>query len=301
MVKQSTVPLATGLALLVGTGYAHAVPTQADVATIVDESGSMTPEHEWLPGMISDLEAGLTAEGVGTPPDSNRYAKVGFGGHDAVSRPDDSPHKHQEGGSDWFGSSSYDNDFVDSGTDEDGYDGINFFFENYNLRPGAATNLILATDEDRDEENTTSDSPLTKSGIQSRLNSNNALLNAVVDATFECGDGSTALGMDSSGTGYVADGAGGFVTCSGVTNTGGNGTTESDYVDLALNSGGAAWDLNQLRDPGDTGTSFSNAFVDIKVQEIQQQEPTPAPAPTPLALFGAGLLGLWGIRSRRTN
>ncbi|MEF8793379.1 hypothetical protein [Thiohalorhabdus sp.] len=297
MAKPLFTPLATALALIVGTGYAHAVPTEADVATIVDESGSMDTEQGWLPGMISDLEAGLTGAGVGTAPDSNRYAKVGFGGHDDSSRPDDAPHKHQEGDSDWFGSGSYDNDFFTSGSDEDGYDGIDFFFDNYSLRPGAATNLILATDEDRDVE----DASLTKSGIKSQLNGNNALLNAVVDASFECDDGSAALGKDASGTGYVADGSGGFTTCSGATNTGGDGSTESDYVDLALSIGGAAWDLNQLRAGGDTATSFTNAFVDIKVQEIQQQEPTPAPAPAPLALAGIGLAAMGAARWRKAG
>jgi hypothetical protein len=72
--------------------------------------------------------------------------------------------------------------------------------------------------------------------------------------------------MGATGTGYVANRSGGFTTCSGATNTAGSGSTGTDYVDLALNSGGSAWDLNQLRGGGDTATSFFNAFADIKVQ-----------------------------------
>jgi hypothetical protein len=287
MNRKSIYPLSIALAFL-GMGHSQAAPVEADIATIVDESGSMSTEHAWLPGMISDLESGLTAEGVGSAPNSNRYAKVGYGGH----RWNDVPHKHQEGGSDWFSASAYDNDFVNSGGFEDGYNGMDFFFDNYSTRSGAALNLILATDEDRDIQ----DPSLTKSGMESRLGSANALLNAVVDASFACGDGSSALGMDAAGTGYVADGSGGFTTCSGAVNTSGSGSTGTDYVDLALDSGGAAWDLNQLRAGGDTAASFSSAFVDIKVQEIQQQDPNPVPAPAPFTLLGAGVAAMGLLR-----
>ena len=79
----------------------------------------------------------------------------------------------------------------------------------------------------------------------------------------------------------------------------GSGTTESDYVNgLAFATGidGAAWDLNRLRAGGLTATSFTNAFVDVKVEEITSQ----IPEPTTLALMGLGLAGL-GYRRHRSK
>jgi hypothetical protein len=48
----------------------------ADVVFVVDESGSMQGEHEWLSEMVRDLDAALKAKGI----TNNRYALAGFGG-----------------------------------------------------------------------------------------------------------------------------------------------------------------------------------------------------------------------------
>lgn len=292
--------LATALSFVLVAGSAQAAPLYADIVTLVDESGSMATEHEWLPGMIQDLEAGLIDAGVGAGVTPNLYAAVGYGGH--VSG--DDPHKHDFGtGNDWFGADDYSNDFVTSGGTEDGWEAIDFFFEHYTTRPNAALNLILVTDEDRDDADSGGDN-LTYSGILDQLTDANALLNVVVNADFECGDGTDALGIDASGTGYVADGSGGFTTCSGATATGGFGSTVLDYVNLALATGGAAWNLNALRNATSLNAplaqSFTSAFINIKVQEIQAQTPGGSvPVPAPLALLGAGLVGWIGSRRLR--
>ena len=52
--------------------------------------------------------------------------------------------------------------------------------------------------------------------------------------------------MDSLGNGYIADGTGGFTTCLNPTVTRGSGSTIEDYVDLAMQNGGAVWDLSLI-------------------------------------------------------
>lgn len=74
------------------------------------------------------------------------------------------------------------------------------------------------------------------------------------------------------------------------------GTSKVDYVDLAWATGnekvgGAAWDLNILRQGGQAATSFTQAFIDIKTEEVQRQ-----PVPESTRLGSLILLGLFGLR-----
>ena len=79
----------------------------------------------------------------------------------------------------------------------------------------------------------------------------------------------------------------------------GDGGTLAEYVALALDSGGAAWNLNLLRAGGDTAAAFTAAFVDIKVGEIISQPPTgQVPIPAAAFLFAPALLGFLGLRRK---
>lgn len=231
----------------------------ADVVAIVDESGSMAGEHLWIAEFGGRLEQGLAEQNIGED-GQNRYGLVGFERY---------PREIPVGGS-RMGSAS---EFVLAadylrlyGGIEDGWRAIKHVVDTYPLRDEGVINLILVTDEDRD--NTIN---ITYTSILTLLRENDILLNAVVNARFSCGDGRRALGMDYAGTGYVADGSGGYATCNNAKAANGDGATISHYVNLALATGGAAWDLAYLRSGGHWAQSFSTALIDIKVKEIVRQ------------------------------
>lgn len=290
--------LASGLILsttLAATSAFAAILPQADIGVIVDESGSMGGEHAFIGPAMTSLEAELNALNIGTGSDFNQYGLVGFGSTNPAPIGISDAGRGNDTFMDVADFNTATGNLVLSGGTEDGYAGINYYLNNYALRTGsAAQNVILVTDEDRDNWDTS----LSFASILQDLSDVNALLNVVVNATFaETATGARLLGIDAEGFGYLADGFGGYTQVAGYTITGGSGSTVADYVDLALATGGAAWDLNLLRAGGLTSDSFTAAFVDIKATEIQEQVPVPAP----IALLGLGLVGLTAMRRRRAR
>ncbi|UUX94882.1 PEP-CTERM sorting domain-containing protein [Aquabacterium sp. J223] len=278
-----------------GAALASAVSVQAktaDIVVLMDESGSMSGEQAWIAASIPTLDAGLNAAAV----TDNRYGLVGFSAS-AAPAPSRVRSFAVDGGQlgSVAGFATAASGLQVTGSTEDGWAAI-AFANGYAFRGDAVRNYILITDEDRDNTN----NALSFNGVRDSLLATGTLLNAVVNATFGCGDGSAAIGLIGS-TGYKADGAGGFTTCAGASVLSGTGNTEAQYVDLALATGGGAWDLNLLRSGGLTAQSFTNAFIAGKVGEIVEQPPVPAiPEPSTYALMvgGLGLLG-WAVKRRR--
>ncbi len=159
---------------------------------------------------------------------------------------------------------------VANGNFEDGYQAIQTSLDLDIYRPGAAINVILVSDEDRD----TLDPTLNFTSTFAALDRVDAKLNGVHDAQFRDANNQVVLGVDSHGTAYLADGAGGYTTAPGgkfVSTVRPSQSTKTDYIDLAWALGGAAWDVTLLRGGGLTASSFTKAFVDVKAREIEEQ------------------------------
>lgn len=287
------------IAALVFASQAQAVTT-ADVVVLIDESGSMSGEQAWVPGMISSLDSSLIGAGV----TGNRFGLVGFGGpaHGATSSYD--PHKHLFSGGDWSSSGDFgspDISLATSGGIEDGLQAIAYALGAYSFRGAAAVNFVLIADEAR-ISNSTNDrtgGTVTPGTLLPQLKSLNILLNNINNYSY---NGNSALGHDSDGNAYFADGVGGYTTgaASGAPLS---GSSRFEYHDLALGTGGASWDLSYLRSGGLNADSFTAAFVDIKVGEILEQEPTDDPNRVPdtgstVLLFVSGLAGIGFLRRR---
>lgn len=298
-IKLAVTAALAALGVATGGGAQAAIAPFADVVVLMDESGSMSGEQAWIKPTITTLDGKLNTAGL-TP---NQYGSVGFsvGGGPGLTRyfnvPAPGTSNTVAGLTNAFGTAANFQTLTYSigGGTEDGWAAITAA-NAYSFRAGSARNYILVTDEDRDA----AQAGLTYAGVLAGMTGTNTLLNAIVNATFSCG-GVTAgvLGIDSKGNCYVADGNGGYTKGAGGVAVSGAGTTIANYVDMALATGGAAWNLNLLRAGGLTATSFTAAFVDIKVQEIITP---PADVPEPGSLVLLGVAGLaFGLARRRKH
>ena len=220
----------------------------ADVVLLVDESGSMLEEHAWIPAMTRLLDQALQEVEVGVEP-RNRFGVVGFGddctegsvlGRVLLS-------SAQEAFAVADNISDFTRDLNVGGREEDGYSAIEVALESYEFRD-VARQFILITDEDRDVLTAN----LTRDSVREMLEDSDVLLNAVINQEFLGGVDARALGVDGNGDAYVYAPSRrlGYEVLEGsgvARQDSAHGSTGTDYTQLALELGGAAWDLSQLR------------------------------------------------------
>lgn len=259
-------------------------PASAVVAFVVDESGSMEGEHRWLAqggNIAQTLEVNLLRNGVGrTVP--NQYGLVGFGHPDLTDSSRESGAVLQDCGTAQEVQAGFSRLEVD-GRLEDGHSAIMVALtqlscmQNINTLRDAgqkvACQVILVTDEGRDD---LSNGRHTYESVLRELRRRECVLNVVVWERFEArlaeGRWESALGWASNGQGVLASTSdthviapeGRPIAISGIENT------HQMYVELANATKGAAWDLEKLRTTR-FRQSFTNGFIEVKVQEIRRQ------------------------------
>lgn len=222
------------------------------MAFVVDESASIRNSRTWLPPLILAMERGFLSSQLGTSRScQNRYGVIGFGRR-----------VPQEGGRVLTSASGQNMvSAAEAGvlalqltTDaegrlEDGYQALSVALDNLNFRsnPSIEKFVVLITDEDRDIIR--EGSRLTRQSISRRLRDGGYTLYAIVDNRMQTqpSGGVSALGFSWPGPWYTLGNCevtqGGGV---GLVSTGFSGTTR-DYATLALEAGGAAFDIEQLR------------------------------------------------------
>lgn len=265
-------------------GAAHAAST-IDMVVAIDESGSMSGEHnKFIGSYIENLDNVLNAQSVTV----NRYGLGGFGGgtYQSVSASEagrepssDALYRYLNlsSGADaaWGDAAEFKlvtPQLQTSGGTEDGYRMIDYVLRTYQFRNTAGASILLITDEDRDVD--TSGSPITSglpqgqtiydtgniaantATMQQMLAQKHIVLHSVVDQRFTDSQGNPAIaivGADpATGYAFVKDPKTGVVTkVQGYAivpnSSGSSATTETDYTKLSLATGGTVMDIDQLR------------------------------------------------------
>ena len=240
----------------------------ADIIFVVDESGSMASEHEWIQKEVVVLDKALKERGIGVGERTNLYALVGFGRNDpsAILGITLTPLTSIE---EFLNATKL---LMLNGIFEDGYAAIDHAIETIETRPNTAKQIIFISDEDRGVLR----SDLSFDIISQKLTDVGYILNVAVNQGFltSKNDPRFALGLRGDGESYTFNQSssalfsvsqGGVQSSSDLFDF---GSTYEDYVQLAFATQGVAWDLNQLREGGDYSIAFTNAFTQVKIDEV---------------------------------
>jgi len=281
----------------------------------MDESGSMSTEQNFMiddaiPGMVTKLMGSgfnydhvfVCSNGFGsTVPNPSRYQHLGctIGYADGTLK-----------------NPSVLTDWVAYGGWEEGYHAIVYSIanvpesiENINILNECNAldrNLILVSDEDRDADFTAS-----IEDIKTYIDDHDYILNLVVDSTIDGSLDNVGFQLRDGGnqhTIFQRDGdEGGYTTFEKTGNYYNFVThdtywapyTSEHYIPLVIDKPGAVWNVKSLRDGVWNNqalrASFTNAFVDTKVEEISCPGGTiTADGQCILSTVGGSLVGIGG-------
>lgn len=253
-----------------------------DFVFVIDESGSMVDEHFWLRGMIHQLDEALRQMGIGNSSQTpNRYGLVGFGSWKGRGVIEPTAYRMPSGS--LLGSADEFRDVLKdlrtNGQIEDGYQAIQFALTEYASaikERRAARQIVLITDEDVDNRNGISYQSILRQLLQFSPDEIelSPRLNAIVNHRFRSGE-IEAFGVTSSRLAYIENprSVNKYVVAFNgeAVPDGGHGNTLDHYVHLAWDTQGAAWNLNKLFSGGFPVDAFTQAFIDVKVDEVLSQ------------------------------
>lgn len=253
----------------------------ADVVFLVAQPLSMSSYVSAIQGLVTALEAELTANGMGTGSDPNRYALVGF--ENGTTDPVDTPTKQPVGGGDWgtaaqlstaLGMLPFPFTFADQSGD--GYYACEFALANYTFRPGAPKVFVLVSNEERRDitgGTTTETSFLAAMASASVIYSVCLQINLSADpVTFDDNYGRKG----ATSTAYYETGVAPYygtktfvdwINPSGTRNT----NTVATYVATCASLNGDAWCFTDFG----AETGFINAFSDTQAVHVVEQTGIP--------------------------
>ncbi|MBY0564167.1 MAG: autotransporter domain-containing protein [Hyphomonadaceae bacterium] len=231
----------------------------AEVVFVVDESGSMGGEQEFLQTFVPALEQQLLAAGL----ISVRFGLVGFGDDNEV------PRQFLIAGQPFGSAANFATaamGLVTDGGTEDGYAGIQYVLDNYTFSGGTNTAVIvLVTDEDRDD---ITNGALTFQVVLVNLQNANVSLSAILNQVITGPGGEVGIGTNGIIT-YVDVNRDGVPEEVGTPTFGSAaGTTNADYTALVLSfENGCVADINQLRAGGPEAQAFAVTLARCLVQQ----------------------------------
>ncbi|KAL3927275.1 MAG: hypothetical protein SGBAC_013149 [Bacillariaceae sp.] len=254
------------------------------INVVMDESGSMGGDQAFLrgvalPQMATELQSA-----------AYNYTDVFVcsGGFGLGSAGSSNPQYYRH-----MGCTSYDSSgaiadssvtaWIASGAVEDGWAAMEFSMRDVTASIGGIDllshcstidkNLILVTDEDRDDRY----NAVTATSIANLIDTNDYILNVIVSIVID--SNTNNLGMKIGGGGsnstiyqFDTSATDNHITYNDLrpyaTYVTAYASTHPHYTELIVDKPGAVWNINTLRAGGLLTQTFADVFVDIKVQEI---------------------------------